>query len=130
MKHKFEELYQFIKLNHQLSEWAQKTTLKERTKELKKEINEMMKELEKDDPENFRKELGDVLWDLLGIIVRAEDEGLLDIKKFLDEVHNKYKQRKPFLLGKKKVSLEEEKRIWRKIKIKEKNAKNNPPSNI
>lgn len=124
MKQKFEELYKFMKLNHSLSQWAKETSLKERTIELQKEVQEMIDELEKEDYEEFRKEVGDVFWDLLGLMVKAEEEGLLDIKEVLHEVHEKFKQRKPFLLEGKSVSLDEEKNIWKKIKEKEIEQKN------
>ena len=120
MKQKFEELYKFMKLNHSLSEWAKNTSLKQRTEELQKEVQEMIDELNKGDHEEFKKEVGDVFWDLLGVMVKAEEEGILDIKELLHGVHEKFKGRKPFLLEGKSVSLDEEKNIWKKVKEKEK----------
>ena len=123
MKDKFEELYFFMKKNHELSEWVQNLSLKDSIQELKGEIDEMSVELDKNDFDKFRVELGDVFWDLLGVIVKAENEGHLNVKEFLNEIHEKYKQRKPFLLENKSVGIKEEWRIWEEVKKKERTRK-------
>src|SRR3989344_5382537 len=121
MKNEFEELYNFIKLNDKLSPWAKETTFQERIVDLLIEIQEMKVELEKEDYEEFRKEVGDVLWDVLCIIAKAESKKILSIDTLLPQILEKFKRRKPFLLEGKKVTKEEELRIWSEVKKKEKN---------
>jgi NTP pyrophosphatase (non-canonical NTP hydrolase) len=122
MKNKFEELYKFMHTNQDLSKWAQQEKFRERALELKEEIDEMIVELDKKDWDKFRVELGDVFWDVLALIVKAEREEHLNVKDFLNDIHDKYKKRKPFLLENKSVSLDEEHRIWQEVKEQERNS--------
>ena len=124
MKDEFEELYNFIRLDDELSPWGRETTFTERIEELQKEIQEMKVELEKSDYEEFRKEVGDVLWDLLCLIAKAEHQKLLSLDKLLPEIHEKFKRRKLFLQERRKVTKEEEIRIWQEVKVREKNERN------
>jgi len=119
MRETFEEVYNFMKLNHQVSEWAKKTTLKERVGELQKELDELKEEVDKEDFNNFREELGDVFWDLMGVMVLAEDKGLISMKGLMHEMLEKFKKRKPFVLEGRKVTLNEELDIWKKAKEEE-----------
>ncbi len=120
MKHKFEELYEFIKLDDRLSPWARETSLSQRIKELEEEIQEMKTELKKENYTEFSKELGDVLWDVLCLIAKAESKKLLVFEELLPQIHEKFKRRKPFLTEGRKVSKEEELEIWRRVKEQEK----------
>jgi len=125
MKDKFEEVYNLMQLNLKYSLWVQQTSIKEHAEELRSEVEEMIAELEKDNYEEFRKELGDVFWDLLKLMAISEKQGLFDIKDLFHEVNEKFKRRKPYLLEHRSVSREEESRIWKEVKEQEKNEQEN-----
>ncbi len=124
MKDEIEKLYELQKRNLIYSPWAQKTTLKERVNELHEEVDEALEELEKENWEKFKDEIGDVLWDCLGVIAKAEADGVLTIKGVLDHIHDKFTERKPYLLEERHVTREEETRVWHEVKEKQKNAGN------
>lgn len=121
MKHKFEELYKLLQLDRQNSEWSREITLTGRAKETQKEVQEMIAGLEKEDFNNFKEEVGDVLWDLLALMVIAEEENILNTKEVIEKIITKIKRRKPWLLEGKKLSKEEEYKLWQEIKEDERN---------
>ncbi len=124
MKEKFEELYNFMKKNLELSEWAGSKGLEEWTSQLENEMDEMKAELEKKDMQEFKKELGDVFWDMLHLIGTAENQGIVNMHELLHEIHEKFKRRKPFLLENKSMKVDEELKWWKEIKQREKEEDN------
>jgi NTP pyrophosphatase (non-canonical NTP hydrolase) len=125
MKHTFEELYKFQLHNQGTSAWSLDEPLQERAEELKEEVNEMLEDLNNNDMEGFKDELGDVLWNTLALIAKAELQGTIKPKELMEHTLQKFKRRKPFLLTGEKVSKDEENRIWEEIKEKERNEKRN-----
>lgn len=121
MKEAFEKVYSLMQKNHKYSPWVNQTSLKNHAEELQKEVQEMIDEIDKKDYENFRKELGDVFWDLLKLIVHSENKGWFSTKEMFEEVYEKFNRRKPFLVEGKKVTLEEEMKLWKEVKQIEKN---------
>src|SRR3989338_1939171 len=119
MDKEFADLYRFVKEAHKYSTWAQQCTIEQRASDIKGEVDEMLAELERKNMPEFKKELGDVFWDVLCLIAKAEEEGLVDVKELLQNVHEKFKQRKPFVQEKRKATEEEEERIWREVKKRE-----------
>jgi len=119
MDKEFANLYRFVKEAHKYSTWAQQCTIEQRAIDVKVEVDELLAELEKENMPEFRKELGDVFWDVLCLIAKAEEEGLVDVKELLQDVHEKFKQRKPFVQEKRKATMEEESAIWREVKQRE-----------
>ena len=124
MKDKIELLYELQKKNLIYSPWAKESSLKVRTENIREEIDEALAELEKGDFEGFKDEMGDVLWDCLGTIAKAESEGKLTMRGILDHIHDKFTARKPYLLEERHVTKEEETKIWQEVKEKQKNARN------
>ncbi|PIN76391.1 hypothetical protein COV17_02605 [Candidatus Woesearchaeota archaeon CG10_big_fil_rev_8_21_14_0_10_36_11] len=121
MKEKFEELYNALKLDREKSEWSNSISLKERAEHLKSESEEVLEAIEKNDVKNLHEELGDVLWDLLGVVIIAEEQNGFDIKEVINNALVKLKRRKSWIFEGKRLTLEEEKALWPKIKEKEKN---------
>ena len=119
MDKEFANLYRFVKEAHKYSTWAQQCTIEQRAIDVKAEVDELLTELERKNMPEFKKELGDVFWDVLCLIAKAEEEGLVDVKELLQNVHEKFKQRKPFVQEKRKATAEEEERIWREVKKRE-----------
>ena len=121
MKEKFEELYNALKLDREKSEWSNSISLKERAEHLKSESEEVLEAIEKNDVKNLHEELGDVLWDLLGVVIIAEEQNGFDIKEVINNALVKLKRRKSWIFEGKRLTLEEEKALWPKIKENEKN---------
>jgi len=118
----FKEMYNLVKSDQELSEWSQKCDFKARSKEFFDEVEEIKEAIEKKDVKNLRDELGDALWDLTYTIFMAEKEGLFEGKDVIQGVINKIKRRKPWTVEGKKVSREEELKIWNEVKKREKNG--------
>ena len=123
MKERFEELYNLQQKNMIYSPWAKKTTLLQRVEELKSEIDEALDEVKAEEWDKFKDEIGDVLWDCLGVIARAEHEKHLTIKEVMDHIHQKFTARKPFLVQERHVTMEEELKAWNEAKQKQKNER-------
>ena len=119
MKDKFEQVYDLQKRNMTYSPWAKKTPLVERVNNIKEEVDEALEEAIKGDWEKFQDEIGDVLWDCLGAISSAEEKGYISIENVLDHIYQKFTTRKPYLLEGKKVTLDEERRLWQDGKDKQ-----------
>lgn len=121
----FQKLYKLLILDRKHSQWSRENTIIGRAKELQGEVEEMIKGFEKNDLDNFKEEVGDVLWDLMALMVIAEEKEILDTKNIIEEIITKLNRRKPWLSGGKKVTKEEELRIWKEIKSSEFKGKPN-----
>ncbi|HIJ10858.1 TPA: hypothetical protein HA278_02255 [Candidatus Woesearchaeota archaeon] len=120
MKHVFESLYELQKKNLQYSAWAKQTSLKQRVEELQSEVAEVMEEVENEQWDKFGDEMGDVFWDCLGVMAKAEQEGHFDSKKVLEHIYQKFTERKPYLLEERHADRDEEKELWHTVKAKQK----------
>ena len=116
----FATLLELQRRNMVLSEWAQENTLKQRATQMQQEVEELMVELDRDNAKRIADELGDVLWDCVGTIARGEYEGKFKMQEILDHIHKKYTQRKPFLVANKKVTRDEEWKVWNEVKARQK----------
>ncbi len=119
----FEEFFKTVKLDRENSEWSKRKTLESRYQELLAEIKEIGQAIENKDMENLKEELGDALWDLMALTVIAEEKGEFTIKEIMQETLNKFNKRKPWLKEGKKITAEEEDKIWNKVKEQEKKQK-------
>ena len=123
MKNSFEEMYNLIEADQECSEWSQKCDFKARTEEFFDEVEEIKEAIEKEDLDNLKEEFGDVMWDLVYAMYMAEKEDLFSGREAIQDIIEKIKRRKPWAVEGKKVSKEEELRIWKEVKRKEKNGK-------
>jgi len=96
-------------------------TLKGMTEALKGEVNEILDAVEKEDITNLHEELGDALWDLLNVIVVAEEQHSFEGKKIINEAVQKVRRRKPWIFENHNYTEEEELELWKKAKAEEKN---------
>lgn len=124
MKERIERVYNLQKKNFIYSPFIKELSLANHFKELQLEIEEAKVELNKEDWPAFKDEMGDVLWDCLGVIGRAEIEGHFTMNEVLDHIHQKFTERKPYLLEERHVTIEEESKIWHEVKARQKNGKN------
>lgn len=120
MKDFFAEMHDLIESDQENSEWSQKFGFKKRMEAFLNETNEIKEAIENDDLQNLKEEIGDTLWNLIYAIYMAEKEGLFTGKEVFEKVIEKIKRRKPWAVEGKKVSREEELRIWNEVKEQEK----------
>ncbi len=121
MKETFENFYKMLKLDREKSSFSKSHSLEDRFTELKLEIEEIGKALENNDTENLKEELGDGLWDLLFMIVIAEEKGLFSGKEVFDGAIKKLKRRKSWIFEEGEMKTrEEEIELWNENKRKEK----------
>ncbi len=122
MKNSFEEIHDLIEADYKCSEWAKNCDFKKRMKEFLDEVKEVEVELKNDDLTKLKDEMGDVLWDLIYAIYTGEKEGLFKSEEIFSGVIEKIKRRKPWALEGREVSKEEELKVWKEVKVKEKNG--------
>ena len=99
--------------------WIKQESLDSAIKNLQEEIEEFKAEL--DNEEAAANELGDIIWDVFNLMYVFSREKNLPIEKSLSEVINKMSARKPYVVEKRFVSLEEARKIWLDVKRKEEN---------
>ena len=124
MKESFDELYRILKIDRGNSAYSRERSLKGRFKDLKEEVEEIGQAIEKDDFNNLKEELGDALWELISLIIIAEEKGEFTAKEIIQEAIKKIRRRKPWIFTRKILTQEEELEFWIKIKKKEKEGKN------
>ena len=123
VKDKLSELLELIKKDLELSEWSKRLKVKDQHSWFLDEVEELKAAMAKEDWENYKEELGDILWDLLKLILIAEKEGKLDAKETINQIMEKIKKRKPHLSLGKKLTAEEEEKQWYQIKAQSKKWK-------
>lgn len=119
MKERFEELFKILKLDREVSPWSQRDTFAKRHSELVKEIEEIKQAIENKDDENLKEEIGDSLWDLMFLMVVAEEKELFTAKEVIEGAIEKIKRRKPWIFTGEKINLEDEEKLWHEAKAKE-----------
>ncbi len=124
MKDEIHFLYELQKKNFIYSVWSRETPLLTRIENIKEEVDEAIEEVKSEDWDKLKDELGDVLWDCLGAVAKAELDGHFSIKEILDHVRKKYTERKPYILEERHVTIEEETKIWKEVKAKQKEKMN------
>jgi len=123
MKEAFEELLDMARKNWERSPWIKTQTTKVYSQEVLSEVNELIQAIENKDSKNIQEELGDLLWDILMLIIIAEEERKINAREVIKGVADKMKKRKPHIIDGRAITLEEEKKIWHEAKAKEKQDK-------
>ena len=123
MEKGFEEFVKLARKALAESPWANMQTVKSYSAQLASEADEVQEAVSKGDSESLKAELGDLFWDTLMVMLIAEKQGLFKPEDSIRSVLEKMKLRKPFLVTGRKVTLEEEERVWSEAKAKEKEKK-------
>jgi tetrapyrrole methylase family protein/MazG family protein len=104
--------------------WDKKQTHKSLMKYLFEESNEYNEAVLKQDAENMKEELGDVLLQIIFHAQIAKENKMFDIYDVLDTINEKMIRRHPHVFGNSKATTEEEiRKEWEKIKAEEKSKK-------
>ena len=104
--------------------WDKKQTNQSLMKYLFEESNEYNEAVQKQDYDNMKEELGDVLLQVVFHAQIAKENGKFDIYDVLDSINEKMIRRHPHVFGNSNAKTEEEIRAeWEKIKAEEKAKK-------
>jgi nucleoside triphosphate diphosphatase len=125
MKSYFDEFYELLKIDRKKSYSGREFTLGSKIDELSGEIDELKLALKNHDMENLKEEMGDTLWDLLALMIIAEEKGDFSAQDIVKSSIDKLKRRKHWMFEGKQVTREEEFRIWSEAKQKEKSERKN-----
>jgi|SRR3989338_7862333 len=118
MNNSFQELHQAVTNDRKYSVWSQQKNLAERVTFLQEEVQELIEAIEKEDLQNIKEELGDVMWVTMALVALAEEKKMFTVQEMFSATLAKIKQRKPWIFMGQKVSLEEEVKRWKEIKQK------------
>lgn len=101
--------------------WDKKQTHQTLMKYLFEESEEYNQAVQKQDYENMKEELGDVLLQVIFHAQIAKENKKFDIYDVLDTINEKMIRRHPHVFGNSKATTEEEiRKEWEKIKVEEK----------
>ena len=103
--------------------WTSAQTAEGYTAQLRSEADEALLAVANRDHENFKEELGDLLWDVVMCALLAERSGHFRAHEIFDDVVAKMRRRKPFVFDGTDVTEEEAQRIWADAKAWEKQAR-------
>ena len=112
--------YNDLKKSRNECPWSKDQSIHNALDQLQSEINEAKTELEKGDKNKLHKEIGDIFWDTLFLLILVEEKGV-DIKELIDNANKKLINRKPWVFGDMKLTSKQEAMdLWNKIKENEK----------
>ena len=105
--------------------WDKAQTHQSLIKCLREESQEVINAIEKNDDENLKEELGDLLLQALFHALIAQEENRFTLKEVIDALNKKLITRHPHVFGSAKASTPEEALAqWKAAKLKERANKN------
>jgi uncharacterized protein YabN with tetrapyrrole methylase and pyrophosphatase domain len=115
-------VYIFTRLRgHNGCPWDKAQTINSLKKDLMNEVKEVINAINKKDIENFKEELGDVLWVIFLMCQIAKEKGYFTIYDVLKYSKKKIINRHPHVFGNMKAKTPEEAlKIFKEMKNKEK----------
>ena len=121
----FKDFMQYTQKSVEKDPWIKSEHLQGYCKYLIEEAHEVLDALEKNDTENLKEELGDIisLWAILCSL--AEDKKIFTAREVLLDATEKIKRRRPYILESSKVPITkaESHKIWMQVKAEEQNEK-------
>ena len=118
----FAELLSALRKCKHYCPWTKEQSVKSYLNELVDETREVKEAIEKNDIENLKEELGDVIWDVLMMAHIAEDQGLFKVEEVIESIVKKMKRRKPYAFEGRDVTRQEAEIIWKEAKQAEKDG--------
>ena len=102
-------------------EWDKYQTSKTLIPFLREETEEVVEAIKKNDPDNLKEELGDLLFQIIFHSEIAKEKKLFNFDDVVDNLSRKLIRRHPYVFEqKRKHSLKEQESMWKKIKQEEK----------
>jgi uncharacterized protein YabN with tetrapyrrole methylase and pyrophosphatase domain len=123
MKAAFEKL---VHLNHHLGKdcaWCREQTIESFCKHLVEEAKEVEAAISKDDADELKEELGDLMWNVIFMARIAEKHGLFTMKDMLEATHAKISRRHPHVFGEKTEDIDKIWELYHAVKAEEKKEK-------
>ncbi|OYT56941.1 MAG: nucleotide pyrophosphohydrolase [Candidatus Aenigmatarchaeota archaeon] len=103
--------------------WDREQTIKSLKQDLLDEAKELAEAIDKDDTENIREEIGDVLFGLLLMTEIAEEQGMFTLEESLNELKEKMIRRHPHVFGDAEAkTAEDAKKLFYEAKKNEKSS--------
>lgn len=122
-KNKFDELVELMEYMRSPKgcAWDRTQKIESFKEHFSNEVNEVVSAIEKNDPENLKEELGDLLWNIIFASQIAKEDKLFDIDDVMQELRKKIIRRHPHVFGDVKAeTLEEVVEHYHRIKKEEK----------
>ena len=105
-------------------EWDKLQTHESLIPFLKEESQEVIEAIRKNDPENLKEELGDLLLQIIFHSQIAEENKFFKFDDVVKSISEKLIRRHPYVFGQKQEhTAEQQAAMWKEIKEKEKNGK-------
>ncbi|MBI2463833.1 nucleotide pyrophosphohydrolase [Candidatus Peregrinibacteria bacterium] len=99
--------------------WDKKQTIASLQEHFLNEAKEMQEAIEKEDYENLKEELGDVIFNIVMMVNIADEKKLFTMKEVLDDIAKKIIERHTWVFGDDKVETAEEAvKKWKENKAK------------
>ncbi|HLD06520.1 MAG TPA: MazG nucleotide pyrophosphohydrolase domain-containing protein [Candidatus Nanoarchaeia archaeon] len=116
----FQEFMELTKKSVRLDPWIADRGMAGYVDEIIGEAEEVRAAIAKQDLQNLREELGDILMDWASLCVLAEQQGLLAVDEVIAGAMQKIRRRRPYLEENRRVTKEEARKIWLEVKSQEK----------
>lgn len=101
--------------------WDRKQTISSMKADLFDETNEVIEAIDKEDYENLKEEIGDLIWIVALITQIAKEDKMFEMKDVLQNVIKKIKYRHPHVFGDlKATNSDEAKKFFYEAKLKDK----------
>jgi len=101
--------------------WKRQLSLRTLPPYSRSEFEELMQAVQREDWDNLREELGDVLFHIVLYAEIAKEQGKFNINDVVDDIHKKMVRRNPHVYGNLKLTDPKEiEKMWQEIKRKEK----------
>ena len=113
------KIAEMIENNYEYDPWIEAIDVEEALREVEEEISEIREAISKNDMENLKEEIGDLLWTSF-IVFLVASKKFFDPSDIVNALERKMRGRKPYIFKSEKPSLEEAVRIWKEAKEKEK----------
>ena len=123
MEESFKKLVDLNKKLRKECKWDREQTLHSYAEHILNESQEVLEAIEKNDADELKEELGDVLYNVIFLTEIADEMGLFSGKELLEETHEKIIRRHPHVFVKKTENMDEVWAMYNEVKAKEKEAK-------
>ena len=101
--------------------WDREQTISSLKTDLIDEVKEVIEAIDKEDYENLKEEIGDLIWVVALLTQIAKEDEMFEMKDVLQNVIQKIKHRHPHVFGGvKAVNSDEAKKFFNEAKLKEK----------
>ena len=126
----FKKLLEIMEKLQNGDQWYQAQTILSVKEDVLGEVEELKDAVEKEDFENIKEEIGDVIWATVLMAKVAQAEGKFNLEDSLKEINEKMVRRHPHVFGSAKATtVEEACRLVEEEKMKEKKKLSGPTQN-